>query len=137
MLISYIIAYPLSLPLMVCLFWFSRWRWIYLCAHGIDLLGPAGDNPHAVGTGMEKRAETLCHQFLLKSHLELFVIHPHYYYFIYFINDYYYFIYLFYWSLDEVVGDIRIHVRASVRASVCMSRGCSKTVHYFFLKICS
>ena len=75
MLISYIVAYPLSLPLMVCLFWFSRWRWIYLCAHGIDLLGPAGDNPHAIGTGIEKRSETWCHQFLLKSHLELFVIH--------------------------------------------------------------
>ena len=81
MLISYIVAYPLSLPLMVCLFWFSRWRWIYLCAHGIDLLGPAGDNPHVIGTGMEKRSETLCHQFLLKSHLDIFVIHPHYFLF--------------------------------------------------------
>ena len=96
MLISYIVAYPLSLPLMVCLFWFSRWRWIYLCAHGIDLLGPAGDNPHAIGTGIEKRSETWCHQFLLKSHLELFVIHHTViiYLFIYFIYDYY-FIYLF------------------------------------------
>ena len=75
MLTSYIVAYPLSLPLMVCLFWFSRWRWIYLCAHGIDLLGADGDNPHAIGTGIEKRSETWCHQFLLKSHLELFVIH--------------------------------------------------------------
>ena len=29
-----------------------------------------------------------------------------------------------FWSLDEVVGDLSIHVRPS--------RGCSKTVHYFF-----
>ena len=43
----------------------------------------------------------------------------------------------FVWSLNEVVGDLRIHVRASVRTSVRPSRCCSKTVHYFFLKLCS
>ena len=40
-------------------------------------------------------------------------------------------------SLDEVVGNLRIHVRACVRTCVRMSRCCSKTVHYFFLKLCS
>ena len=98
MLISYIVAYPLSLPLMVCLFSFSRWRWIYLCANGIYLLGPAGDNPHFIGTGIEKMSEILCPQFLLKSHLEISVIHPYYYYFIYWsmitIYYYYFIIYL-------------------------------------------
>ena len=39
---------------------------------------------------------------------------------------------LLFWSLDEVVGDLRIHVRASVRSYVHPSRCCSKTVHYFF-----
>ena len=115
MLISYIVAYPLSLPLMVCLFWFSRWRWIYLCAHGIDLLGPAGDNPHAIGTGIEKRSETWCHQFLLKSHLELFVIHHTV--IILFIYDYYFiylFIYIFFFSLSLYLVYIFFFARACI-----------------------
>ena len=39
-----------------------------------------------------------------------------------------------FWSLDEVVGDLRIHVRPYVCAYVRPSRCCLKTVHYFFLK---
>ena len=86
----------LHIVFIYCLFSFSWWRWIYLCAHGIDLLGPAGDNPHAIGTGMEKRSETVCHQFLLKSHLELFVIHHTVIILlIYFIYLFYLFIYIF------------------------------------------
>ena len=42
-----------------------------------------------------------------------------------------------FWSLNEDVGDLRIRVLPSVRTSVRMSRGYSKTVHYFFLKLCS
>ena len=38
-----------------------------------------------------------------------------------------------FWSLDEVVGDLRSHVRSFVRAS----RVFSETVHYFFLKLYS
>ena len=37
-----------------------------------------------------------------------------------------------FWSLDEVVGDLRIRVRPYVRSSVLISRGCLKTIHYFF-----
>ena len=74
---------PLSLPLMFCLFHFPDGGGS-MFVHGLDLLGPAGDNPHVIGTGMEKRSETLCHQFLLKSHLDIFVIHPHYFLFFYF-----------------------------------------------------
>ena len=39
----------LHILFIYCPFTFSRWRWIYLCAHGIDLLGPAGDNPMQTG----------------------------------------------------------------------------------------
>ena len=58
---------------MFCLFHFpdgggSRFK------QGLDLLGHAGDNPHVIGTGMEKRSETSCHQFLLKILLEISVI---------------------------------------------------------------
>ena len=64
--------------------------------HGLRSAGPAGDNPHFIGRGMEKRTETLCHQFLLKSHLETFVIHPHNYYVIYLLMiTIYLFIYLY------------------------------------------
>jgi len=73
---------------MFCLFSFSRWRWIYVCARSRSA-GPAGENPHFIGTGMEKGSETLCHQFLLKSHLENSVIYAHYYYL--FIIDFIYF----------------------------------------------
>ena len=44
---------------------------------------------------------------------------------------------VYFWSLDEVVGDLRNHVRPFVRSFVRMSRSFSKTVHYFFLKLCS
>ena len=81
--ISYIIVYPCLCPLMFCLFHFPDGGGS-MFVHGLDLLGPAGDNPHVIGTGMEKRSETLCHQFLLKSHLDIFVIHPHYFLFFYF-----------------------------------------------------
>ena len=57
-----------------------------LClVHRTRSAGLAGDGPHFIGTGMEKESETLCHQFLLKSHLENSVIYAHYYYlFIYY-----------------------------------------------------
>ena len=76
---------------MFCLFHFPDGGGS-MFVHGLDLLGPAGDNPHVIGTGMEKRSETLCHQFLLKSHLDIFVIHPHYFFYFLF---YFYFIYFF------------------------------------------
>ena len=79
---------PCLCPLWFVCYGFSRWRWIYLCAHGIDLLGPAGDNPHVIGTGIEKRSETLCHQFLLKSHLDIFLLYTLtiFYFFFFHIN---------------------------------------------------
>ena len=55
-----------------------------MSVHGHRSAGLAGDNPHFIGTGMEKESETLCHQFLLKSHLENSVIYPHNYYFMFF-----------------------------------------------------
>ena len=76
---------------MFCLFHFPDGGGS-MFVHELDLLGPAGDNPHVIGTGMEKRSETLCHQFLLKSHLDIFVIHPHY--FILFL--FYIYIYIFF-----------------------------------------
>ena len=89
MLISYIVAYPLSLPLMY-LFWFSRWRWIYLCAHGIDLLGPAGDNPHAIGTGMEKGPKPEVTSFCWRA-IWIFLLYTLTIFFLF----YFYFIYFF------------------------------------------
>ena len=77
--ISYMIVYPFLCPLMFCLFHFPDGGGS-MFVHELDMLGPAGDNPHVIGTGMEKRSETLCHQFLLKSHLDIFVIHPHYFF---------------------------------------------------------
>ena len=55
--ISYIIVYPCLCPLMFCLFHFPDGGGS-MFVNGLDLLGPAGDNPHVIGTGMEKRSET-------------------------------------------------------------------------------
>ena len=43
---------------MLCLFHFPDGGGS-MFVHGLDLLGPAGDNPHVIGTGMEKKVRNL------------------------------------------------------------------------------
>ena len=55
--------------------------------HELDLLGPAGDNPHVIGTGMEKKVRNLMSPVSAEEPSGYFCYTPSlffYFYFIYF-----------------------------------------------------
>ena len=77
---------PLFLPPCVLSVSFSRWRWVDVCARTRSAWTCWWQSPCY---RVEKRSETLCHQFLLKSHLDIFVTPSLFFYFILFYIFFY------------------------------------------------